>query len=85
MRRYSDAAHERSFALDGLIEEVDTQRESISELEEENAMLKRKVREAEGKVKQVESYYSNVVDDFHLSGNVVAALESVHDLSLIHI
>lgn len=78
LRRYSDAAHERSFAFDELIEEVDSQRECISELEEENDKLKKLLSESENKVKQVEDYYSNIVNGFNLSGNVVTALESVH-------
>lgn len=79
LRRYSDVAHERSFAIDGLIEEVDSQRNSISYLEQENEKLKEKLQEAENKVKQVEDYYSNFVDDFDLSGNVATALENVND------
>lgn len=80
LRRYSETAHERSFALDNLIEEVDEQREQVSELEDENAALLRKLRASEEKVKQVEDYYSNFVGNFKLSdNNIVSVLENVHD------
>lgn len=79
VRRYSDLAQERSFALDALVEEVDAQRETITELEDENERLRRLLAQSEDKNMKIENYYSEFVKGFKLSGDIVPSLEKVNE------
>lgn len=79
LRRYSVLERERMFAIDSLVQELDKERENSVALEQENIELKRKLEEAEKKNIEVESYYSNYLDNFKLGDEVIPALERAND------
>lgn len=78
LRRYSDVAQERSFAMSALVEEVDAQQKKVTELEDENEKLRRLLEESKNKNFQVENYYSQFVTNFKLSDDVIPDLEKVN-------
>lgn len=79
LSHHHSEAQEKSFVMDALVDEVDTQQTKILELEAETVKLMKQLKESESKNAQVEEYYSQFVGNFKLTTNVASELKKVNE------